>query len=83
VAAAVTMMAGTFLDVESTNDQAAARAAEARDRYEAADQEDQAVHRRLVSAGLSDADAETVTGIIGRHPETRPLDRGRCRPGSR
>ena len=72
ISAAVSMMAGTFLDVESSNDQAAARAAEQRARYEADPvQEDQAVHRRLVSAGLSDSEAATVTGIVGKHPETR------------
>jgi vacuolar iron transporter family protein len=72
IAAAVSMMAGTFLDVESTNDQAAARAAEQRSRYEAdPDQEDQALHGRLVTAGFSDPEAATVTGIISRHPDTR------------
>ena len=72
VAAAVSMMAGTFLDVESTNDQAAARVAEARARYEAdPGLADSDVNRRLVSAGLSDTEAATVTDIIGKHPETR------------
>ena len=72
ISAAVSMMAGTFLDVESTNDQAAARAAEQRSRYEAdPDQEDQALRGRLVAAGFSDPEAATVTGIISRHPDTR------------
>jgi VIT1/CCC1 family predicted Fe2+/Mn2+ transporter len=72
ISAAVSMMAGTFLDVESTNDQAAARAAEQRSRYRAdPDREDQAVRRRLVAVGFSEPEAATVTGIIGRHPETR------------
>jgi len=71
VAAAVSMMAGTFLDVESTNDQAAARLAEERTRFEAnRGQEDQAIHHRLVSAGFSDSDADTVIGIVRKHPET-------------
>ena len=71
IAAAVSMMAGTFLDVESTNDQAAARVADARARYEAdPGLQDQDVHRRLVSAGLSDTEAATVAGVVGRHPET-------------
>jgi VIT1/CCC1 family predicted Fe2+/Mn2+ transporter len=35
LAAAVSMMAGTYLDVESSNDQAAARVAEQRARYDA------------------------------------------------
>ena len=72
VAAAVSMMAGTFLDVESTNDQAAARVADARARYEAdPGLADSDVNRRLVSAGLSDTEAATVAGIIGKHPETK------------
>lgn len=70
VAAAVSMMAGTFLDVESTNDQAAARLAEEKARFDASrSREDQAIHHRLVSAGFSDSDAETVIGIVGKHPE--------------
>jgi|SRR5271165_1832622 len=32
---------------------------------------DQDVHRRLVSAGFSDTEAATVTGIVGKHPDTR------------
>jgi VIT family len=45
VAAAVSMMAGTFLDVESTNDQAAAWLAEEKARFDAnPSQEDQAIH---------------------------------------
>ena len=72
IAAAVSMMAGTFLDVESTNDQAAAKLAEARARYAAdPDQEDQAVHRRLVAAGFSGPEATTVAGIIAGHQETQ------------
>ena len=72
ISAAVSMMAGTFLDVESTNDQAAAQAAEQRARYQADPAgEDQAVHRRLVSAGFSESEAATVTGMISQHPETR------------
>ena len=72
VAAAVSMMAGTFLDVQTANDQAAAKIAEERARYDADPrQADQDVHRRLVSAGFSDPEAATVTGIIGRHPDTR------------
>ena len=72
IAAAVSMMAGTFLDVETANDQAASRIAEERARY-AADPEkaDRDVRRRLVSAGFSDTEAATVTGIMSKHPETR------------
>jgi VIT1/CCC1 family predicted Fe2+/Mn2+ transporter len=71
VAAAVSMMAGTFLDVQSTNDQAAARLAEEKARFDAnPSQQEQAIHGRLVSAGFSDADADTVIGIVGKHPGT-------------
>ena len=72
ISAAVSMMAGTFLDVETANDQAAYGIAQERASY-AADPEkaDQDVRRRLVSAGFSDAEAATVTGIMGKHPGTR------------
>jgi vacuolar iron transporter family protein len=71
VAAAVSMMAGTFLDVESTNDQAAAREAEEKARYEAnRDHWDADVRDRLVSAGFSDPEAERAIGIFRNHPAT-------------
>ncbi len=72
ISAAVSMMAGTFLDVETANDQAASRIAQERARY-AADpgQADQHAYQWLVSAGFSGPEAETVTGILGKHPETR------------
>src|SRR5215471_9618368 len=55
VAAAVSMMAGTFLDVESTNDAADARLAAERVRYESQRaQFDQAARDRLTAAGFSD-----------------------------
>ena len=45
MAAAVSMMAGTFLDVESTNDQAAARLADEKARFDAnPGQEKEAIH---------------------------------------
>lgn len=72
VAAAVSMMAGTFLDVESTNDQAAARLAEARTHYESnPGTDDQAAHRRLVAAGFTGLDADTFLQIVGKYPDTR------------
>ena len=71
VAAAVSMMAGTFLDVESTNDQAAARIAQERARYDAnPEQIGQAARDRLVFAGFTDSEAEKVIGIVREHPET-------------
>jgi VIT family len=89
VAAAVSMMAGTFLDVESSNDQTSARLAEERARFDAnRRQEDQAIHGRLVSAGFSDSDADTVIGIVRKHPEAglrsqRPSTWGLTRRPSR
>jgi len=72
IAAAVSMMAGTYLDVQTSNDQAEVAVAEERSRYQAdPEKADQDVRRRLVSAGFSDSEAETVSGIIGKHPETR------------
>jgi VIT1/CCC1 family predicted Fe2+/Mn2+ transporter len=72
ISAAVSMMAGTFLDVETANDQAASQIAEDRARYAAYPQKaDQDVHRRLISAGFSDAEAATVTDLMAKHPETR------------
>ena len=71
VAAAVSMMAGTFLDVESTNDQAAAKEAEEKARYDAnRDHWDADVRERLVSAGFTGTEAETAMGIFRNHPET-------------
>ena len=72
VAAAVSMMAGTFLDVESTNDQAAAKLAEARTHYQNdPGSDDQAVRGRLVDAGFTGPDADTVLHIASKYPDTR------------
>ena len=72
IAAAVSMMAGTYLDVQTSNDQAEVAVAGERSRYQAdPEKADQDVRRRLVLAGFSDSEAETVSGIIGKHPETR------------
>ena len=72
IAAAVSMMAGTFLEVETANDRAAARLAEERARYEADPEQAEAhIRGRLVSAGFTDSEAATVSGIMGGHPETR------------
>ena len=70
VAAAVSMMAGTYLEVESTNDQSAARAAEESARYEAErDQWDKTAHGWLISAGFTSSEASTFVGLIDKHPE--------------
>lgn len=72
VAAAVSMMAGTFLDVELTNDQAAARLAEARAHYESdPGADDQAVRERLVAAGFTSPDADSFIQLAGKYPDTR------------
>ena len=72
VAAAVSMMAGTFLDVESTNDQAAARLTEARTHYESdRGADDQEAMGRLAAAGFTDSDAHTFLGIVSKYPGTR------------
>jgi len=70
-AAAISMMAGTYLEVKSTNDQATTLLASERARYEANSGElDSAIRRSLVSAGFEDSEAETVADIFSRHPET-------------
>jgi vacuolar iron transporter family protein len=72
IAAAVSMMAGTFLDVQTANDQATAQAAEERARYEADPEKAEADARhRLVSAGFTDSEAATVSSIMSKHPDTR------------
>jgi len=72
IAAAVSMMAGTFLDVQNANDQAAAQIAEERARYEAdPDQAEADARRRMVSAGFTDSEAATVSSIMSKHPDTR------------
>ena len=66
------MMAGTYLDVETANDQAAAQVVEERARYGAdPDKAEANIRGRLVSAGFTDAEAATVGGILDKHPETR------------
>jgi vacuolar iron transporter family protein len=72
IAAAVSMMAGTFLDVQTGNDQTAAQVAEERARYEADPEKAEAdARRRMVSAGFTDTEAATVSGIMSQHPDTR------------
>ena len=72
IAAAVSMMAGTFLDVETANDQAVAQVAEERARYDADPGQAEAdIRGRLVSAGFTDSEAATVGGILDNHPDTR------------
>ncbi len=68
-AAAVSMMAGTFLDVESARDQARAQLAEAgqqisRDPAAEAQKE----HSRLTGMGFSEANATSIAAAIQRTP---------------
>jgi VIT1/CCC1 family predicted Fe2+/Mn2+ transporter len=68
-AAAVSMMAGTFLDVESARDQARAKLAEASQRISrdpAA--EAQREHDRLTGMGFSEVDASSIVAAIQRTP---------------
>jgi VIT1/CCC1 family predicted Fe2+/Mn2+ transporter len=69
-AAAVSMMAGTFLDVESARDQARAQMADASQRISrdpAA--EARREHDRLTAMGFSEADAATIVNAIQRTPD--------------
>jgi vacuolar iron transporter family protein len=69
-AAAVSMMAGTFLDVESARDQARAQLAEASQRINrdpAAEAERE--HSRLTGMGFSQADATSIVTAIQRTPQ--------------
>ena len=69
-AAAVSMMAGTFLDVESARDQARAKLAEASQRIDGDPAaEAQREHARLTGMGFSDADATSVVAAIQRTPQ--------------
>jgi len=68
-AAAVSMMAGTFLDVESARDQARAQQAAANQRISADPAaEAQREHSRLTGMGFSDADATSIVAAIQRTP---------------
>jgi len=71
-AAAVSMMAGAYLDAESANDQDAAKLEDVRQRIEQhSDAEDAEARARLLGAGYSDAEAATLLELAGRHPESR------------
>ncbi|HET8910581.1 MAG TPA: VIT1/CCC1 transporter family protein [Ktedonobacteraceae bacterium] len=71
IAAAVSMMAGTFLDVESTNDQAKAQLAHEQKEIETnLESEKQEVRDRLRAAGFNDQDATAVVEVLVRHPKT-------------
>ena len=70
-AAAISMMAGTYLDVESTNDRAATLLASERARLnEHGGDAVQSIRSRLVCEGFEDSEAVTVADILKNHPET-------------
>lgn len=71
IAAAVSMMAGTFLDVESTNDQAKAKLAhEQREIETNLEEEKQEVRDRLRTAGFNDQETAAIVDALARHPKT-------------
>jgi VIT1/CCC1 family predicted Fe2+/Mn2+ transporter len=69
ISAAVSMMAGTYLDVSTERDRAQAAIAKEQDKIEhQPEAEAQEVRDRLLKSGFSQADAETVTTIMQRTP---------------
>jgi vacuolar iron transporter family protein len=69
-AAAVSMMAGTFLDVESARDQVRAQLAEASKRIKSDPAaEAQREHSRLTGMGFAEADATSIVAAIQRTPQ--------------
>jgi VIT1/CCC1 family predicted Fe2+/Mn2+ transporter len=69
ISAAVSMMAGTYLDVSTERDRAQAAIAKEQDKIEHQPEAvAQEVRDRLMQAGFSQADAETVTTIMQRTP---------------
>ena len=71
-AAAVSMMAGTYLDVDSSNDQARVVLADEQKRIETdPDGENAVVTQRLVSEGFTEDEARKVVTTMARHEDTR------------
>ena len=71
ISAAVSMMARTFLDVESTNDQAKAQLAhEQKEIDNNLEGEKQEVMDRLRTAGFNDQDAAMIADALSKHPGT-------------
>jgi VIT1/CCC1 family predicted Fe2+/Mn2+ transporter len=69
ISAAVSMMAGTYLDVSTERDRSQAAIAKEQDKItQQPEQEAQEVRERFVKAGFTSADAETLTTIIRRTP---------------
>ena len=71
ISAAVSMMVGTFLDVESTNDQAKAQLAQEQTEIDKnLEGEKQEVRDRLKTAGFNDQDTTAIVDALARHPKT-------------
>src|SRR6266566_2881907 len=71
ISAAVSMMAGTFLDVESTNDQAKAQLAKEQAEIDKnPEAERQEVVDRLRAAGFSDQETTAIVDALAHHPRT-------------
>ncbi len=71
IAAAVSMMAGTYLEVESDRDQAHARLAQEQDEIRSRPQaEAQEMHDRLATAGFTEQEIAPIVAALQRHPDT-------------
>jgi VIT1/CCC1 family predicted Fe2+/Mn2+ transporter len=71
-AAAVSMMAGTYLDVESSNDQTRVRLAELRNQVVVDPSgADRTLRARLVGDGFAESDADKVITMIDQHSDTK------------
>lgn len=69
ISAAVSMMAGTYLDVSTQRDQAQAEIAKVQDDIkQKPEQEAEKVREQLLQAGFTQADSETVLTIVKRTP---------------
>ena len=69
IAAAVSMMAGTYLDVSTTRDQTTAQIAHEKDEIEQKPQEEnQEVSQRLRGAGFTEQDTATILEVLQRTP---------------
>lgn len=69
IAAAVSMMAGTYLDATTTRDQSQVRIAQEKAEVEQKPQEEeQEVSQRLLGAGFSQQDTTTILDILRRTP---------------
>jgi VIT1/CCC1 family predicted Fe2+/Mn2+ transporter len=71
IAAAVSMMAGTYLEVESAQDQAKAQLAQEKEEITSHPQiEAQEMRDRLTKAGFDEQEVTCVVAALQHHPET-------------